>query len=300
LIAQAAISTPTVPRWVVGPDGHVRVILSTMDKERAHLVVPGAALGTPTRVHAPAPTNINIPYNGGPVQTNPKIYIVFWGSWSGSGDPDGVQTYLKNFLGAVGGSAWLGDVTQYTQSNGEHVGNAGGSLAGTWNDTSAPPNLSGSDYQTLIANEATKAAAHFGDVSSNASYVIALPSGTQVNGFGSNYCAWHSDAAYDGATISYTNLPYMPDAGSDCGTGSVTSPGTLDGVSIVAGHEQAETETDPQPPTGWYDAGGSAVTEIGDKCAWTDLADTPFIGASYPTQPLWSNATSSCTQNYIP
>jgi hypothetical protein len=299
-IVSQASSSATVPRWVVGPDGHVRVMLYNVRKERAHLVVPGVPLDTPPR-SVPRSTNTNnIPYNGGAIQTDPKIYIVFWGNWSGAGDPDGVQTYLTNFVGAIGGSAWLNDVTQYTQSDGSHVGNTAGSLAGTWNDKSTPPDLSGSNYQTLIAAEAIDAAVHFGDVSSNASYVIALPSGTQVNGFSSDYCGWHSDTSYNGATISYTNLPYLPDAGSNCGAGSVTSPGTLDGVSIVEGHEQAETETDPQPPSGWYDSSDPAATEIADKCAWTNLQDTKFTGASYPTQPLWSNATSSCTQDYIP
>lgn len=74
----------------------------------------------------------------------------------------------------------------------------------------------------------------------------------------------------------------------------MNSPGTLDGVSIVGGHEQAETETDPQPDTGWLDASGS---ENGDKCAWTDLIDNSNAGG-YPTQPLWSNASSSCVQSY--
>ena len=71
-------------------------------------------------------------------------------------------------------------------------------------------------------------------------------------------------------------------------------PGTLDGVSIVFGHEQGETETDPQPNSGWLDSSGA---ENGDKCAWTNLINNPNAGG-YPTQPLWSNATLSCVQTY--
>ena len=45
--------------------------------------------------------------------------------------------------------------------------------------------------------------------------------------------------------ITYTNLPYITDAGSSCGEDSVNgSSGTLDGVSIVEGHELAEAITD--------------------------------------------------------
>ena len=41
--------------------------------------------------------------------------------------------------------------------------------------------------------------------------------------------------------------------------------GTLDGVSIVEGHEYAETITDQNPAGGWTDPSGS---ETGGKCAW--------------------------------
>ncbi len=41
------------------------------------------------------------------------------------------------------------------------------------------------------------------------------------------------------------------------------SAGPTDGITIVGGHEFAETETDIFPSTGWLDGSGS---EIGDKC----------------------------------
>jgi hypothetical protein len=239
----------------------------------------------------------NLTYHGGPVQTAPKIYVVYWGSaWNGSGDPNGARNYYNSFLGLIGGSAWLNSVTQYTQSNGQHVGNAAGSfvVADSYVDTtSSPPSR---PTQTQLANEAAKAAAKYGDYSANASYVVALPHGIKPSGFGTQYCAWHSAATVSGkGTIAYTNLPYMPDVGASCGAGSVNSPGTLDGFSIVGGHEQAETETDPQPNTGWVDLTNNS--ENGDKCAWINLEDNPSVG-NYPTQPLWSNATSSCVQTY--
>lgn len=77
----------------------------------------------------------------------------------------------------------------------------------------------------------------------------------------------------------------------------MNNPGTLDGVSIVGGHEEAETQTDPLPDSGWVDAGGY---EIGDKCAWLNLQNTTFGSSQYPTQPLWSNATETCAQSFTP
>jgi serine protease len=233
-------------------------------------------------------------YHGGPIQTNPKMYIVFWGSsWNNStGDPQGVASRMKAFLSIIGGSGWNNSTTQYTQSNGQHVGNQPGSLAGSYVDTtSSPPSR---PSQSQMAAEAAKAAAKYGDYSASAAYIVALPHNIRPSGFGTQYCAYHSTTTAAGHTIAWTNDPYLPDVGSSCGAGSVNSPGTLDGVSIVFGHEQGETETDPQPNTGWLDSGNG---ENGDKCAWTNLINNPNAGG-YPTQPLWSNANNGCVQTY--
>jgi len=235
----------------------------------------------------------NLTYHGGPIQTNPKMYIVFWGSaWNGSGDPQGVKARMLAFLGIVGGSGWNNSTTQYTQTGGQHVGNQTGSLAASYVDTtSSPPSR---PSQSQMAAEAAKAAAKYGDYSASAAYIVALPHGIKPSGFGTQYCAYHSTTTAAGHTIAWTNDPYLPDVGYSCGAGSVNNPGTLDGVSIVFGHEQGETETDPQPNTGWLDSNNA---ENGDKCAWTNLINNPNAGG-YPTQPLWSNSNSGCVQTY--
>ncbi len=284
-----------VPRTIVNPDGSLAVMFYTKVIETGGGVGDELYTGT-----APSTGTALLTYHGGPIQTAPKIYVVSWGSaWNSSGDPDGEKAYYTKFISGVGGSAWMNTVTQYTQSGGAQVGNASGSFAGSWTDTTTVPNLNRSNYATYLGKEAARAAAHFGDYSSNASYVILLAHGVKVYQFAGNsaspnaYCAWHSSTTVSGHTISYTNLPYIADAGYSCGSGSVNSPGTLDGVSIVGGHEQAETETDPQPDSGWLDSSGA---EIGDKCAWTDLQNNSFSTGTFPTQPLWSNAASGCVQ----
>jgi len=245
----------------------------------------------------------NLLYNGGPVQTAPHLYVVFWGSpWTSNGDPDGVASRLKAFYDVIGGSSWLNSVTQYSQGGGAYTGNgsifnatATSATSGvSWYiDTSSQP--PGRPKQSQTAAEAAKAAAHFGDYSASASYVVALPHGVKPGGFATQWCAYHSTTTANHATIAWTNLPYMPDAGYSCGANSVNSNGILDGVTIVGGHEQGETETDPQL-NAWYDASGN---ENGDKCAWMNLENNTSTG-NYPTQPLWSNATNggSCVQTY--
>jgi serine protease len=281
------------PRSAVGTDGHVMVFLYNKQIELSGRVNNGpSGPRSPMSIITGAMT-----WHGGPVQTTPKIYVDFWGSssqWSSTGDPDGVASYYTSFISGVGGSAWMSTVTQYGEPNSPYTGNQTGSYAGSWYDTANKiPRLTSGSYQSYIAAEAARAAAHFGDYSANASYVIMIPHGVSVNSFGTRYCAWHSSTTANGSTIAYTNLPYIPDAGSSCGVGSVNSPGTDDGVSIVGGHEQAETETDPQPNTGWLDSGNN---EIGDKCAWVNLQNTSFSTGTFPTQPLWSNSANGCVQ----
>src|ERR1022692_4458928 len=64
--------------------------------------------------------------------------------------------------------------------------------------------------------------------------------------------------------VSFTNMPYIVDAGASCGVNFINSgsAGTLDGVSIVNGHEYAETITDQNPAGGWTNT--SSGEEDGD------------------------------------
>jgi serine protease len=237
------------------------------------------------------PSAQSLVYGGGPIQNHPKVYVVFWGSlWNNGGDPQHTRPVLKKFLGGLNGSQWTSTMTQYYGPVGTYINNTT-ALAGTYVDTAHQPPTTPSDSQ--IAAEALVAAAHFHNYTKNASYVVAMPHGHNPSGFGTQYCAYHNDESGPGGIIAYTNLPYMPDAGFSCGAGSVNSPGTDDGVSIVEGHEQAETETDPQPVTGWYN---NSYGEIGDECAWQNLQNTMFSTGTFPTQPLWSNSNNACVQ----
>ncbi|HZT86159.1 MAG TPA: hypothetical protein VE984_12200 [Gaiellaceae bacterium] len=243
------------------------------------------------------------------VETSPRVYLVLWGSqWSS--DPSGESTTLQSFFNHVGGSSWVNSVTQYCQgvaagtvtcgSSGTHAGN-GVTLAGVWSDNgSAAPS---SPTQSQLAGEAVRAAAHFGNTSSavndTVQYVIATAHGNNASGFGTQYCAWHSSTSSSYGNIAYTNLPYITDAGSSCGA-NFNGLGPNAGITIVEGHEMAETITDQFPNGGWLDRNGQ---ENGDKCAWISSgqgasANVTMNGATFPVQSLWSNATSTCVLSY--
>ncbi len=266
----------------------------------------------------------------------PKVYLVFWGSQWGStstnsdgdtvlsGDPRGIAPILQAFFRGIGtgDETWSGVMTQYCEgitpgsnscSGGvAHVGYpTGGALAGVWVDSAhaAPSAASGH----ALAAEAVAASTHFAnlDAASNrsAQYVIVSPTGTNPDQWldpTNGYCAWHdysADSTLTGGAatspngaVAFTNLPYLPDAGGSCGAGFVNAPGIDDGVTLVGGHEYAETITDQFPSGGWLDAHGQ---ENADKCSWIATGpgasrNVTFTTGTFPVQSTWSNDAGAC------
>ena len=256
----------------------------------------------------------NLSYHGGTngvgVETGAdKVYLVYWGSQWNNNDPSGEAAIQQNFFNGVGGSSWNNSVTQYCEgvSSGTIFCNGAGTpavnpkgvLGGVWfdNASAAPSQPS----QSNLASEAINAAAHFGNTTAASNttvqYVINTATGNNASGFGTSYCAWHSSTSSSYGNIAYTNMPYITDAGASCGANFV-NPGTAgltDGITIVGGHEFAETETDIYPNGGWLDGSGQ---ENGDKCAWISsgqgaAADITLSTGTFPVQSLWSNAFNS-------
>ncbi len=270
--------------------------------------------------HAASTTSTgNLTYHGGTggvgVETGAdKVYLVYWGSQWSNNDPSGEASLQQRFFQGVGGSSWNNSVTQYCEGvpsgasscngAGTPATNPAGVYAASWYDnTVTAPNR---PSQSQLASEAVRAAAHFGNTQAGSNntvqYVIATPRGQSSRGFGTQYCAWHSSTTSSYGTIAYTNMPYITDAGSSCGA-NFNGLGPTAGITIVGGHEFAETETDIFPSSGWVDPGGS---ENGDKCAWISSgqgasADIQLPTGTFAVQSLWSNAfnnTGGCVLNY--
>ena len=260
-----------------------------------------------------------------------KVYLVFYGSQWGSqstnangdvtlsGDPSGAAPYVQEFLKGLGtnNELWSGVMTQYCEGvaagtqicpagNTSHVGYpTGGALAGVWVDESTASPSAASGHQLGV--EAVNAASHFGNTTAalnrNAQYVIFSPHNANPDNYMTGgFCAWHDyngDTTLSGGAVSssvgdvsFTNLPYLLDVGTSCGQDFVNSSGTLDGFSIVEGHEYAETITDQNPAGGYTDSSGA---ENGDKCAWItpgtsggsfDLTDA---AGTFAVQTTWGN-----------
>jgi serine protease len=290
---------------------------------------------------SPAITSKTLQYGGGVdgigVTTGKeKVYIVFWGTQWGtsSTDSNGNLKFSNDTLGAAGrvqqmikglgtgGEQWSGVMTQYCQgvatgasscpASAAHVQypTGGGTLAGVWYDNRAAAPSAASEPQ--IASEAVTAAGHFGNTTStanrNAQYVIFSPKGTNPDNYKTNgFCAWHDWNGDLGVSSPYgdialTNLPYLSDVGASCGAGFVNPGSSLDGYTIVEGHEYAETITDQNPAGGWTSF--TTGQENADECAWISSgqgksANVTMGNGSYPMQSTWSNDTARCDISHV-
>jgi serine protease len=239
-------------------------------------------------------------YRGGPVQTSPRLYISYWGDWSWTGDPYNLEDRLYKFTRGIGGSVWNESATQFAQ----------GCTAGTYSCGSGAAfikNLAG-QYQSLahdhsylpqspsesdVRAAAIRAAVYFREHDANAltqntQIILALPQGHDPSWFPST-CAYHAVVSVYGQPISFTVLPYIPDAGHNCWNYSA-SGSVLDGYTIVESHEYSESETDPFL-NAWNDSTGNKG-ESGDKCAGLGgfyVRSMTFSTGTFPVQSTWSN-----------
>ncbi len=285
-------STTTALAQSVGTNGPGWIHAGNITYHTPHYMATRSAA-----LHSVSP-NITLNYGNGPVLVSPKTYLILWG-YKTYGDANKVAKLLKAYFKVEGGSSHNNIYTQYYQiANGTttYITNPTKQNGGTWYDQTNAVPTNPTDAQ--VAAEALQGVTHFG-YDANGSYVVATPHGHNSQGFGTQYCAYHSATTSGGNIVSYTNLPYMPDAGANCGANFTTAPkdesAADEGVTIVEGHEYGESVTDPNPPTGWYN---NQQGEIGDICAWQNIQNDPFGKKSYTMQPMFSNATQSCVQSY--
>lgn len=334
--SSAAVSNPYAPAYGHSYRHGVVPTIKQLAKMKAYQHVhPGAANATSGQTLAYGGGIDGIGVTSGKEKVYLVFWGTQWGTQSTDGS--GNLTFSNDSAGAgpnqqnmfkglgTGSEQWSGVMTQYCDGAGvttgatscpagaSHVGYpTGGALAGVWYDNaSAEPSPANGNQ---LATEAISAASHFGNTTaaSNryAQYVIMSPTGTNPDNYQTGgFCAWHdyngdTSLSGGGATspygdIAFTNMPYVADAGSGCGQGFVNAgaAGTIDGFTIVGGHEYAETISDQNPAGGWTASSGQ---ENGDECAWITPGQQGGSGnvtmgnGSYAMQSTWSNDTNRC------
>jgi hypothetical protein len=169
--------------------------------ENGKLPAPFSNCGLPEFPATTLPYPGNMAYWGGHVQTNPRVYVVYWG-WGQKGafpaskpchaetiaegsvtaklacDPDGAGKRMADFVYQLGGTKWAGEQTQYYQTVttsgtrlNQFIKNPANQLGGLWVDdanpaaglakTSASNPPGPANTYTDLAAEAARAVAHF-------------------------------------------------------------------------------------------------------------------------------------------
>jgi hypothetical protein len=222
-------------------------------------------------------------YHYGSVMTSgAEVKSIFWGSsWSANaGDK---ITGLDSFYNGVGGSAYAGTNTEYTDPNG-HV-TSGVTSNGHVVDTSAAATGGPSTSQVLAV-----VARNIGSSAVANGYYPVYSDQKRGN---AGYCAWHS-WGYVGNTLVQFAFFFNLDGDAGCNptdTSGLHSQG-LAALANVSGHELSEALTDPHGDA-WYDNSGN---ENADKCAWKFNSSllTFSNGSQWKIQGNWSNAASGC------
>jgi hypothetical protein len=250
--------------------------------------VPGAhTSGGSTR------TTNGISYHGGPLLTSgPRVYVIWYGSWSG----DSATTVLPTLLGNIGGSPYFGINSTYTNAAGVHVTNAV-TLAGQTTDAYSQGHTNLSDAQiNAIVGHAISTGALPKDT--GGVYFVLTSADVTKSGFLTQYCGWHTHATIAGSDVKYA---FVGDPGSNAACAiQTTSPNGnpgADAMASVVAHELEEATTDPDL-NAWYDQRGY---ENADKCAWTfgttytvangSKANMKIGGLDFLIQRNWVNAS---------
>jgi serine protease len=265
-----------------------------------------------------------------------KVYIVFYGTQWGtsSTDANGNLAFTNDAVHAASaaqqmfkgigtnGETWQNELTQWCNGAASGATSCAAGLtriprqtnilAGVWydNTVASPAAATG----TQLAQEAIKAAAHFGNTATGSNrstyYIILSPKGTNPDNYQGQYCAWHDytgdgyGVTAPGGDLAFSNQPYNMDSGAGCGVGFVNSgtAGALDGYTMTLGHEWHEMMSDQFPAGGWtnHDTGTYAGQENSDECAWIaagstgGAANVAFSTGTFAQQASYSNDTASC------
>jgi hypothetical protein len=254
-------------------------------------------------------------YYGGPVISNPQIYVVFWGpSVSAT-----TKAAMPDFYASMVNSDYMDFLKIYNTSNVTvqgtgHTGTNQSLGRGTFLQAIQinPAKLSGTIDDSEIRVEIQKQIdAHVLPAPTASSlYMFHFPKGLKITMTDGatvatscqQFCAYHEGfQPSTGAPVYYGVMPDLDSLACSFGCGS---GGSLARVTVSASHELIEAITDPFPtpgshpgfPQAWNTADGQ---EVGDLCQ-SNTGSLKGHAANYTIQQEWSSALGGCTTgNYI-
>jgi sugar lactone lactonase YvrE/phosphodiesterase/alkaline phosphatase D-like protein len=238
--------------------------------------------------------NVPLRFDGGPVQREPKLHVIFWGSnWN---EPAGsaTRTQVLNFYKGLSGSAWQGTLTQYFDAEGHISSNV---AVNSFTDERTPmiEQVNDEKLEREVAYALSEEAKTGWTREPNAQFIVVTAPGSSYEArfLGEGFCAFHSE---DSVGSSYTFLPYMGDEPfvQWCTDPYDQNHNIANTTSMLASHEYAESATDPDFYTrpGWKDSEGD---EVADICISGDDEITSGSLSGSWVQGLWDDHESRCS-----
>ena len=221
-------------------------------------------------------------YHGGPVlQAGTNVAAVYWASSTiftngptpgstGNGSQDG--SLVGYFLNHIGGSPYFDINTTYTNGSGQAIVNSVSYTQYWANNTGAPSGSTKVSDAQMIAMLQSGFDSHALLYDPSTLYAIFTSGNVNLGGgFGSQYCAYHTNGTVTingvARTVLYAAMPYNQAYPGTCTNGTPAPNGDAgaDAEVNTLVHEIEETTTD-MLGTAWWDRRGY---ENADKCAWT-------------------------------
>jgi hypothetical protein len=229
---------------------------------------PNAAGGASAIRFTAASSNVPIPYDGGPVNPFPQVYLIFWGSWWVDHGAK-YQTALKNLFKGLGGTSWSRTLDQYCTTGSKYWDNGcpdvkedSHLLVGSIVDPTDPPERPTDNRLAAEAATAFKVSARARSLGDTVIPVVVTGPGVagvqEMDGAcGHHYWGFYNDAlSFPGAPpdMQPFGWAYVSEWASDPANNS-GAKGCFDGnhvnvsggLTITAAHEFAEAVTDMMP-----------------------------------------------------
>jgi hypothetical protein len=220
--------------------------------------------------------------------TNPVIYLIWYGNWTGNT----AITIIENFAKNIGSTAWWNITRRYNKTAPITFGGS------TYDSYSQGKNLSNTDILLIVFNAISSAAL---PQNTNGIYLVLTSADVTEESF-CTYCGWH--------TYSWIVYGWVGNAEQKCPDrciGWAAAPNNnrgADGMVNVIAHELTESASDPYF-NAWYGTGCS--DENGDKCNW-NYGQTYMLpngteynivvnGNYYLIQQNWRIDTQSCSMS---
>lgn len=282
------------------------------------IATSAGASAVPSPLPCASTTGGRLTFLGGGVAADAQVYIIYWGSWWKTKPGRQAESSLNGLFSGLGATPWARTITQYCDNydavapSPPLVGLQGASeLAGTHVDAS---HVASPVDDTAIQREAVKYAP--GEQAGH-KYPIGLPIPVVVTPKGTvdvasqsqnwlkaylgidDSCSYHGWMQQKDGEGGYFDRPYIAlDYGAILSSRFSTckpAKSDLGSLSVYAGHEWAETLTDPyvglSGEMGWYDPTPKTGGEIGDVCLWS--APVTQVNG-YAMQELWSDKAGRC------